>query len=105
MQTLSVRVQNGVYEEHILNASTILQPYGDLTPAKEWNLTYEFHPDCQNAALPSHCDPKPINITIPRQHYDNVLGSLRFILPSANATTARQAGLWGAGRTNPGGAI
>jgi hypothetical protein len=111
MQTISARVQNGIYEEHIINSTMQIQPYHDEEDTRSYNigpdetddLTYTFYPDCQNAAgkCESEADPRPVNITIPRQRYSNLMAAIALILPVANVSTTRQDFLLNSGAQNP----
>jgi hypothetical protein len=105
MQVISAEVQNGVYKEHVLNSTTRIQPYKNLEYSgippgldpkqqiganEHANLTYTYLPKCQNSTLSDQCelghDSKPVNITIPRQRYTEIMVILTMFLPRLNVT-------------------
>lgn len=121
MQVISAEVNNGVYKEHILDSTTLIQPYQSLVddntnkeldsthrigPSEEGNLTYSFTPDCQTLPAPVECrskaTPKPILITIPRRRYTSLLSAIHLAFPKDNLTTRRLGGLYSSGSGNPG---
>lgn len=109
MQFISARVQDGLYEEHVLNTSTLTHPQSQ-TPGSDPStdgmsdtehdlLTFRGQPVCEKSKELDVCeqsrDIRAPNITIPRQRYINVVAALSKLLPSENLTTTRQAGLSG----------
>lgn len=119
MQVISARAQNGLYEERIINSTTLIQPYFNKVnttipggyPLHQIgldevdNITYTYQPSCQPLTSQNKCNPsdnaRPVNITIPRQRYLNLVAAIGDILPNANVSTSRQTGLYGSGFSNP----
>jgi hypothetical protein len=110
MQFISARVQDGLYEEHILNTSTLIhapqkQTSGSglstyrMSDTEHDLLTFKQQPICEKSKQSDDCvrsrDIQALNITIPRQRYINVVAALGKILPTGNLTTNRQSGLSG----------
>lgn len=119
MQIIRARVWHGIYEEHTIDSTTRIRPYRNTKNtsipsgySKHYigldevnNLVYTYQPTCENSVATGECEPKedlkPIDITIPRDRYLNVVAAIGKVLPSANVTTARQNGLHGSGYSNP----